>query len=56
MSLVDRKPGRRTGHRGLEAERERIIITAIKTYYLKPPGPRVRSLCGTSKPTAALQV
>ena len=44
MSLVDRKPGRRTGHRALDSEREKIISSAIKTYYLKPTRPSVAQL------------
>ncbi|WP_343211917.1 helix-turn-helix domain-containing protein (plasmid) [Aliisedimentitalea scapharcae] len=44
MSLVDRKPGRRTGHRALDTEREKIISSAIKTYYLKPTRPSVAQL------------
>jgi putative transposase len=44
MSLVDRKRGRPTGHRALDAARERIIQTAIKTYYLKPTRPSVAQL------------
>jgi len=44
MSLVDRRPGRRTGDHALDTEREKIINTAIKTYYLKPTRPSVAQL------------
>lgn len=44
MSLVDRKRGRRSGHRALDDEREKIIRDAIKKYYLKPTRPSVAQL------------
>ena len=39
MSLADRKRGRRTGHRALDAAREKIVQVAIKKYYLKQTRP-----------------
>lgn len=44
MSLVDRKRGRPTGHRALDARREEIIQQAIRKYYLKPTRPPVSQL------------
>lgn len=44
ISLVDRKRGRPTGHRALDAVREKIIHSAIKKYYLKQTRPTVSQL------------
>ena len=38
-SLLQRKRGRPTGHRSLDAERDSIIHSMIKGFYLKPNRP-----------------
>ncbi|WP_367217961.1 hypothetical protein [Mesorhizobium sp.] len=62
-SLMDRKRGRRQGHRALDKDREAVVRRTIEGFYLKPTRPSFARLvrevqidCSTAGPLELVQI